>query len=316
MLRKRYLLALVFLIQASVAFSQDAPPVDVKGYLLQLQQIQEKRSAAEKAENSKLLQAITSAASSNANAIAFYEEAVRATQFAGQNHESKEFHDWKQKEAANLKSQELQTALRLHLLYLAISLQRAENDKLPALMPSLLNYVNQLSANYPLVWDQPLMTTGIADGVFARWLNLGKTLGKLKDWETSPGNLDGIYEKTLLPQMRKDKDPRIIQYWDDKLNREKDKASKSRLAFNVDNFNLVQRPQLLWSRAEDMLAIGQKNRAMTEMFSIVKNYPDHASAPMWIARLEGLLTGKDNGPVGAGDTTGERADAASAPAQN
>jgi hypothetical protein len=304
-MRKRYLFLPLLVAQLSTAFAQvqDAAPVDAKALLTQLHDLKEKHSTAEKAQNNKAIQDLLAAANSNATAVAFYQEAVRYVQFAGQNHENKEFRDWKQKEADRLKSAEFQTAARLHLIYLALTLQRASGTKVPDLMPGLLNYVNLLATNYPLVWNQELMTKSVTDGIFSRWLGLDRSFSNFKDWEVNAGNLDGIYQKTILPQMRKDKDPKIVQYWDDKLNREKNKASNSGLAFKVDNFNLVDRPEILWSRAEDMLIIGQKNRAIGEMFAVVKNFPDHPKSGSWIGRLEAILSGKADAASGAESNT-------------
>jgi hypothetical protein len=38
-----------------------------------------------------------------------------------------------------------------------------------------------------------------------------------------------------------------------------------------------------------MLAVGQRNRAMTEMMAIIKAYPSHPASGTWIATLENLL---------------------------
>jgi hypothetical protein len=64
---------------------------------------------------------------------------------------------------------------------------------------------------------------------------------------------------------------------------------KSKLAFEIEKFNTQRRPALLWSRAQDLLAIGQKNRAATEMFGIIRSSPTSPELPAWIAALESVL---------------------------
>jgi hypothetical protein len=108
-------------------------------------------------------------------------------------------------------------------------------------------------------------------------------------WEHSPGNVDGIFQKIVLPELRIEKDPRIVEYWDMKLKQEADSVTKSKLTFEADKFNQVRRPQLLWSRAQDVLAIGQKNRALGEMFKLVQTYPTHPDAVNWMSTLEQAL---------------------------
>ncbi len=257
--------------------------------LRSLTDMEEKNSTAAHGMITKVLQELNAAAGSNTTAIAFYEQAMRATLFAGQNREQTQFQEWKKKEASDLKDPEFQTAVRLHLTYLVLTLQRANGATTQQILPSLLSYISQVLADDDLT-KQDLMKGSVTDGLFAKWYGIGKLFDKLKDWETNPGNWDGMYQKTILPQMRKDKDPRVLDYWDAKLQREAVRASSSRLALSIDRFNQVRKPSLLWSRAEDLPASGQRNRAITEMFTLVKNYPDHESNAAWIGKLKTILT--------------------------
>ena len=108
-------------------------------------------------------------------------------------------------------------------------------------------------------------------------------------WENNPGDYDGIFNNIILPELRAQRDPRLIEYWDMRLKKEAEVAGKRKLTFDLDKYNNERRPALLWSRAEDLLLLGQKNRAITEMFNLVKTYPHHPDADGWISRLEGFL---------------------------
>ena len=44
-----------------------------------------------------------------------------------------------------------------------------------------------------------------------------------------------------------------------------------------------------------LIAIGQRNRGIGEMFTIVKTWPDHPENAAWIQKIEDILTGKDTG---------------------
>ncbi len=85
------------------------------------------------------------------------------------------------------------------------------------------------------------------------------------------------------------KDPHVVDYWDAKLRHESEGATRSKLTFEVDKFNTVRRPQLLWSRSQDLATIGHKNRAAAEMFTLIKTFPTHPDAPGWIDQLQTLL---------------------------
>ncbi len=295
MLRRYLPLALLVALYAP-ALAQDAPAVDAQTLLRALKQIQERNTEATKSQLNKVIQDFRAAASSNSKAIAFYEEAIRATQFAGQTLQQTQFQEWKKKEAEKLRSNEMQTAARLHLVYATLTLDHAKGVPVSDLLPALFQYTNQIievreDANRRELFDkQELLKGKVTDSIFIRWYGAGKLLADLKNWEPSPGNVDGIYQKTILPQMRKNKDARIIQYWDGRITRESKRVSEGKVAFNIEQFNLVQKPTLLWQRAEDLLAIGQRNRAINEMFSIIKNFPDHPDTPTRIASLEKTLT--------------------------
>lgn len=279
--------------------AEDGPPVDVKTMIETLHKLKEKQEVSAKTQLARVVGDFYHAASSNAAAIDFYEEAIRSTQFQGQSRENAQFRDWKKKEADKLKSPEMQTAARLHLNYLALTLQRANGAKIEDLMPQLIGYTSQILDPGPML-DQPLMKQKITDSVFVKWYAIDSQLAGLEKWEMSPGNADGIFEKSILPYLREKKDSRLLSYWDEKIQREATLATNSRLAFNSESFNQVRRPALMWSRAQDMIVLGQRNRALAEMFALVKNNPGHPEVGNWIEHLQQLLSETPAAPATSG----------------
>jgi hypothetical protein len=164
------------------------------------------------------------------------------------------------------------------------------------------------------VHDQ-ILKSSLASSAFVQWMRLsdyitdvapqkGRGGGKNKpapvfavpgddapapSWEGTPGNFDGIYTNILLPEMRDMKDLRLLEYWDNKIKREGEAATRSQKTFEIDKFNQVRRPSLIWSRDEDLARVGQKNRAMADMFTQIKTFPTHPEAAAWIAELEMML---------------------------
>ena len=112
----------------------------------------------------------------------------------------------------------------------------------------------------------------------------------VEKWEMSAGNVDGIYTHIILPELRAARDPRLLEYWDMKLKRESENATRTKLAFEAEKFNQVRRPEILWSRAQDLMVLGQRNRALGEMFNLVKTYPNHPNADDWVTAIEQTLT--------------------------
>ena len=297
--------------------------MDMKGLITALKQIKEKRASAEKATSARVMQDFRNASASNAAAIAFYERAVQATQYDGKTHAPSDFQDWLKTDADKLKSDGMQNAARLHLNYLILTIQRAGGATTKQLEQGLLAHIAAVIAagavddavlarrdkaqdlkdagfksakgakppsKEPLFWDQDLIKQGVEKSVFVQWYGVSKMISDVSDWESIPGNLDGMYQKTLLPYYREIKDLRAIAYWDAKIQQEGQQATSSALSFKIEQFNAVRRPQLLWKRALDMIAIGQRNRGLGEMLNLIKSFPDHQDLPDWITTLEGLIT--------------------------
>jgi hypothetical protein len=105
----------------------------------------------------------------------------------------------------------------------------------------------------------------------------------------NPGSIEGIYSQIILPEYRANKDPRLLEYWDMVIRRETEKVANKKLDVEQRDWTQVKKPRLQWSRSQDVLLLGQRNKAILEMFSLVKNFPGHPEAPNWISQLEVVL---------------------------
>ena len=155
------------------------------------------------------------------------------------------------------------------------------------------------------VHDQ-ILRTDVGNSPVARWMQLSDLLGDTGKkraqkndkpegadsgggWEFTPGNVEGIFQSIILPEFRAAKDPRLLEYWDLRIKQETERAAERKLDIEQRDWTQIKRPSLLWSRAQDVMLLGQKNRALGEMFNLVKTFPQHPSAPSWIARIESAL---------------------------
>ena len=109
------------------------------------------------------------------------------------------------------------------------------------------------------------------------------------DWTSNPGDFDGIYATIILPELRAMRDTRVLEYWDLRIKRAGDAAARTKLAYDAEKFTNEIRPALLWSRAQELANIGQRNRSIAEMFSVLRNFPKHPAAASWISEIESLL---------------------------
>ena len=146
-----------------------------------------------------------------------------------------------------------------------------------------------------------IMKMSVANSPVAQRLQIADVLGDVAkkrkrgedappaSWEAVPGNVNGIYSAIILPEFRATKDPRLLDYWDMMIRKNQESIYAGMPTFDERQKTQVERPAMLWSRAQDQLLIGQRNRALTEMFNLIKAYPQHPDAAGWIAQLEGLI---------------------------
>jgi hypothetical protein len=117
-------------------------------------------------------------------------------------------------------------------------------------------------------------------------------------WESVPANVDGLFNNIIQPSLRANNDPHVVDYWDYRLRHEADLATRTKLQFEIDRFNQIRRPQLLWGRLRDLASIGLKNRATSDMLALIKANATHPDATAWADELEGLLTPSAAPPAG------------------
>lgn len=320
------LLALLLTNTFTLEAQTDAPPVDMAEVLQALRAMRQKQTEQVKASKQKALQEVQAAAASGATAANTWEEAVRMVQFEGMPREGAQFREWKEKNGEALRSKEAQNAARLHMVWLGLTLQRSLGLTNKEMLPQVVAHTKELSADRVAMeaYDEALkrekelteknssrngrrdinegakqmhdqiLKDGVDGSPVAKVLKLGDWTAVDK-WESSPGNYDGIFQKIILPELRAAKDPRIIEYWDQQIRREAETATATKLSFEVDKFNQTRRPELTWNRAQDYLILGQRNRAISEMFGLIKSNPSHPQMGAWIGKLEELLTAKPAG---------------------
>jgi hypothetical protein len=308
---------------ATLHADQDVPPVDVNGLLKQLHLLRDQQATQAKASKQAAIQQLSAAASSPERAFKMWEDAVQATQMDGAGKEAAQLRQWRDTEGELYKEREVQNAVHLHLEWLVLTLQRSNGATVKELLPSIINYTKELLADQAMMdalddtikkekaapagpggrprpnqnakddqatrkTHDAVLNRNINNSIIVQWLKLGDFL-QLEKWENSAGNFDGIYTKIVQPELRNQKDPHVMDYWDVKLKKEADAATKTKLSFEVDKFNTQRRPALLWNRAQEYTYLGQKNRAVTEMFNLIKTYPTHPDASDWVAALETVL---------------------------
>ncbi|MDB6172165.1 MAG: hypothetical protein JWL59_1476 [Chthoniobacteraceae bacterium] len=315
----------------------DASPVDIAQLLQSLKTMKEQHAAQIKANKIKAISDVQSAAGSGPAAAAAWEEAVRQVQFNGAPRENVQFREWKQKDGEALEEKEAQNAARLYFNWLHITLQRSSGVPVKDLLASVIQHTKEVTADQVAMdafserlkhekelaatnkrpaakgktkdeeevkrMHDQIIKTGLAGSVPVQALKIGDFVN-VTGWEQSPGNVEGIFQNVILPELRLEKDARVLEFWDMKIKREGEAAARTGLSFESDKFTQTRRPELLWKKAQDELLLGQKNRAITDMFTLIKSFPTHPSAGAWVTRLEQVLLPPAPGAAAPSDDAG------------
>ncbi len=279
------------------ASAQDTPDLNADALLKEIAGIEELQKAAKTKEQASLIAALKAAQGSGTAAANFYEKAVEAVQFQGRKDKASAFSDWKKANADLLRSKEMQTALLLHLRYLQMALERRGMEHPETMVPGVLAYVNDLVAADKLFAGQEkrpneqknLLDQPLGQSIFSQWFQLGPWLPEDKIWESKPGDMAGILEKNVRGLLRKEKDPLLLKTWDLQLKIEADRITEGRSQHEIDKFNTLTRPQLLFRRAQDMVVVGNPNRGAGEMVALIRSNPSHPDFDAWVAAVRGLL---------------------------
>ena len=359
-----FAVASTLVVPAFAAELQDASPVDAAQIVELLEKMKQQQKAALKQRRASAFETVKAATASGEKAAALWKEAVKMVQFEGAEDEQAKLKAWRENEGDALNSKEAQNAARLHLTWLFYTLQFKGGVKKKDLLPYVIEYTNQLSADGQTMesfaeqlqkekerdatgkhglrrggddatvkrMHDSILQTSVSGSPVAKYLGLedvlprgasqtdrlaksvAKLLGETKaptaqddSWPMSPGDLEGIHQAIILPEYRSTKDQRILGYWERVLNRESEAVAKRKVDYEEKRFATIRRPELLWSRAEDLYQIGLKNRAITEMVAVLKSNPLHPRAEGWITQLETML------PAGTKAPAASAADAPLAP---
>jgi hypothetical protein len=312
---------LTFAVAVIAHAETDAQPPDTAQILQFLKTLKEQQAQQIHSTKQKVLQEAQAAGASPSAASNAWVEAVRQTQFEGAEKEGSQFRAWKDAEGAAFTDLVVQRAAQLYFRWLALTMQRSLGTSAKELLPQVIQHTKDVAADQAtmeafvdkLQKDKELAnsrlhgnrkdtsrederTRKVHDQIMRMAVNAGPPikamhaddLVKVDKWEMSPGDVDGMFNSIILPELRAVHDPRVFEYWDMKIKKESE-AVKNKPAFDQEKFAKETYPQLLWSRAHEYIALGQPNRALGEMFKVVKANPQHPSLGAWIAQIEGLL---------------------------
>ena len=308
--------------------AQDLPAPQNKAALLQeLDKIASGSDALTQKRRSEAISRLQTASSSGSAAVELYVSALDNTKYRD-NHQ--DFIEWRLKKQNELHHPSFQNAAQLQLRYLLLALQRSDQKTAFVQVPELMSYLNSLTTLHFLeepytaqqqtkgakagptppppadkvipeaasLIKQPLPNCAVVD-----WFQISDLLPPGKDFHPSAGDFSGIIEKNVKTPLRATNDTRLPGVWDFQITTESAVANASDSQQKQETFKTQRLPELIFGKLKDTQAIGQPNRAITEMMTLIRTYPSNPSVDDWIETARGLLTNTPAAPVSAPPAT-------------
>lgn len=338
------LIALLLLPPLSL-MAQDLPAPQNKATLLQeLDKIAAGSDALTQRRRNEAISRVQAASSSGSAAVELYVNALDNTKYRD-NHQ--DFVDWRLKAQSQLHHPSFENAAQLQLRYLLLALQRSDQKNAFLQVPEVMAYLNSLVSLHfleePYSPDQGSRGKGGKGGVkpaptapppsdkvipeaaalikqplskcaVVEWFQIDDLLPQGKDFNPSAGDFPGIIEKNVKTPLRATNDSRLLGVSDFQITAESAVANASDSQQKQETFKTQRLPELIFGKLKDTQAIGQPNRALTEMMSLIRTYPTNPSVNDWIETVRGLLTNHPTAPTSASTSQTAATNATATPA--
>jgi len=272
------------------AQEQELTPTQIEKLIEQLEALTKESKERKEGKHSTALSAFKAAASSNAKAYEFFVECTKLINFDQKEKRFSEYRDWKAR-TKELKSVDHCAVLRFQLNWLIMTIAADNSQDIGELIPKVYSAMNTVVAErnsfgrYRSVLSQPVTNT-----IFAKAYGLDSGLSSVKSWEMNPMNINGIFDKTVMPYYRavEDKDA-LMGAWDLKIKLYGELALDRELEQAKIDFTSQTLPVLRWSKMRDLYTLGDKASAVPQMVTLIQTNIGHDDCDNWIREVKGLL---------------------------
>ena len=208
----------VFTLALSSATATELTPSQIESIQAKIKSMRETLEGHISSRNSGAGQLFTTAASDPRAALKLYLDCHKVVNFEREGRPESDYRAWEDEQEDRIKNSQFVESLQMQLRYLALSCQAAESKKIEAVFAPLLSYVDALSRMEELPTNA--LTNSVANSIFSERYYLDNLLGSNPDWEATPFNIGGIYEKTIFPYLRKEQPDALMNAWDKRIEQQ------------------------------------------------------------------------------------------------
>ncbi|HUF62404.1 MAG TPA: hypothetical protein VMN36_10050 [Verrucomicrobiales bacterium] len=289
-------------------------PRELKELLEELGKFRKSLNARYEAQHNIALKAYQAAAASDVKAYDFFLECTKEMRFKREDKREEAWRTWREQNLEWLRSQEHMKARRLQLQYLILTIKAAQADDIQPLVTPVLQLLKEMATID--AQGHRYLRESVSECVFAETYELSNTLDS-SAWEMTPLNIDGVFEKTVLPLYRNPGDVNLIRAWEQRIDlqvqiheqrkkaqeraereqaregtdpRRRPEARQERydyLAFDEDIL-----PELKWSMASELIDYAFLKLGVEGMITVLKTYPGHKNARDWLVEVTKIVQEK------------------------
>ena len=249
--------------------------------------------------HSSAIQSFRAAAASTASAYDFYLKCYKEMNFTRKGARESEYLEWKKKNRDYLRSREHSEARRMQLQFMVLTLRAAQftkKEQYYSIVPELTTLIDNALSAYPYLGSsRKILHSDAIGSTFGRVYDLQSTLKKNRNWGRSPMDIDGIYDRTILPLYRsKEKVSELSAAWDKRISQRISMVGSLGSTESESKFVRDTLPRMKWEKNMDLLRAGKRRTALTAMVAIVRSNAEHENIDQWLDKLEGYLSGEDD----------------------
>lgn len=303
-------------------------PDDASALLGQLQKLHEEFSSTREELLGSALTRVRNATASESTAAELYLAALKIVTFGvpGSSTATEEPKDWREEQIAWLKETGAPKAIRVQLAWLALLIeanQKGEDER-----PALLNKARVIVKEAASVAQElallpaagggggerrggppgeggrmgrergpgggrrdagQFLSQSVFGSVFSQAYNLQNHIKPPQGWALAPLDLEGVYERMLMPDARKNQPAELAALWDERIQIDAalHRAAQSEEAFQ--EWGQAQGRDLQWRKQLDLLRSGVGGRAAgLELIRLFKENPAHPNIGSWKKDLDAI----------------------------
>lgn len=272
-----------------------------------LERLEELESAASEIRNSvysKALVELKAVVGQPSLCGRLYIDCVNEVDFKAKGRKFGEFSEWKKRYAKQVGESDYEKALQLQVRYIIMTMNLfhlEEWEQIEHLIGSLLEYLDHVADADAVrgTNNRPVLNSPLNQSYFVKRFKLEKSLKPRLGWVMNAGDINGIYDKFILPNViRQKKEGLLDQVWQRRVKQAREIADKNDSKDEFDRFGI---PALEWKKANNLYAMGKRRSAFLKMLNIIKAHTDHPEALKWIGEFKKLIAASATPEEGEGD---------------